>query len=150
MLNTFITEVVEHEGRTAALGRLSGSMMFGSALGFLLGGVVAEVFGIKAPFQLTLILFLTSCAYVALVLPNIPPAERKAKDTGHGSNKTTRMMKKFLGPLMVFVPRKFVGRDGVIRTEYGCFLLAWGVFLGILATGKCPERRSYCHADWQN
>ena len=140
VLNTFVTEVVEYEGRTAALGRLTGSLMFGSALGFLLGGVVAEAFGIKAPFRLTLILFLIACAYVVVFLPNIPPANAKvAKIAGTGSisvEKKRRTLSKFFGPLAVFAPRKFIGRDGVIRIEYGAFLLAWGVFLGVLATGE--------------
>ena len=52
------------------------------------------------------------------------------------SVKKKRTFSKFFGPLAVFAPRKFIGRDGVIRTEYGAFLLAWGVFLGILATGE--------------
>ncbi|KAK5956824.1 hypothetical protein OHC33_002312 [Knufia fluminis] len=137
-LNTFMTEVVEYEGRTAALGRLTGSQMFGSALGFLLGGLVAEIFGIKAPFRLTMIVFLASCVYVATSLPHIPPAEAKAEGTGLKSKETRTIANKFLGPLSVFAPRKFIGRDGIIRTEYGAFLLAWGVFLGILATGYLP------------
>jgi MFS family permease len=137
VLNTFITEVVEYEGRTAALGRLTGAMMFGSAIGFLLGGVVAEAFGIKAPFRLTFILFLSACAYVALFLPHIPPASKEMveRESGKGRKSKKKGARRFLGPLAVFAPRKFIGRDGVVRTEYGAFLLAWGVFLGILATG---------------
>jgi len=137
-LNTFVTEVVEYEGRTAALGRLTGSMMFGTAVGFLLGGVVADVFGIKAPFRLTLVLFLASCLYVALCLPHIPPAGRKAGDSDGVTKNMKRNGGRFLGPLTVFAPRRFVGVDGLIRTEIGALLLAWGVFLGILATGYLP------------
>ncbi|KAI4152925.1 MAG: hypothetical protein LQ340_002613 [Diploschistes diacapsis] len=140
VLNTFISEVVEYEGRTAWLGRLTGSMMVGSALGFLLGGVLAEAFGIRAPFRLTLVLFLCACAYVLVFLPHIPPAEVKAADTGSaGGKKKGRALGAFFGPLVVFAPRKFVGVDGVVRTEYGATLLACGVFLGILATGKSPR-----------
>ena len=135
VLNTFITEVVEYEGRTAALGRLSGSTMLGSAMGFLIGGLVADRFGIKAPFRLTLVLFLISSAYVAIFLPNIPPAKAKVVDTGAIGGKKKGGFLKFIGPLAVFAPRKFIGSDGVIRTEIGCFLLACGVFLGILAGG---------------
>ena len=137
-LNTYVSEVVEYEGRTAALGRLTGSMMFGSAFGFLLGGVIADVLGIKAPFRLTLILFLASCTYVAFCLPHISPAVAKTKASDSGSQKRGSSTKRFLGPLSVFAPRKFIGRDGVVRTEHGAFLLAWGVFLGILATGYLP------------
>ncbi|KIV86418.1 hypothetical protein PV11_02030 [Exophiala sideris] len=143
VLNTFITEVVEYEGRTAALGRLTGSMMFGSALGFLAGGIVAESFGIKAPFRLTFVLFLISGVFAAVFLPHIKPPV-PAGDNAPGSDalktKTNRKswFARYFGPLAVFAPRKFVGKDGVVRTEYGAFLLAWGVFLGILATGYLP------------
>ncbi|KIX93995.1 uncharacterized protein Z520_10332 [Fonsecaea multimorphosa CBS 102226] len=139
-LNTLITDVVEHEGRTAALGRLTGSMMFGSALGFLLGGVVAEAFDMKTPFRLTLMLFLTSCAYVFVFLPHIPPQPTEVDTDSIKAKKTKKIsaVTKFFGPLMVFAPRKFVTREGMVRTEYGAFLLAWGVFLGILATGYLP------------
>lgn len=144
VLNTFITEVVEYEGRTAALGQLTGSMMFGSALGFLLGGVVAESFGIKAPFRLTLALFLAGCAYVVVFLPHIPPArpadEHQASMDGARRKKST--LAKLFSPLAVFAPGRFIGADGVVRTEYGAFLLAWGVFLGILATGEPPSQAS--------
>ncbi|KIX00870.1 uncharacterized protein Z518_09935 [Rhinocladiella mackenziei CBS 650.93] len=143
VLNAFITEVMEHEGRTAALGRLTGAMMFGSALGFLLGGAVAEAFGIKAPFRLTLILFLSACVYVAVFLPHIPPAQVKTDDEGSMSesnkkNKTKMVIGNFFGPLAVFAPRKFIAGNGAVSTEYGAHLLAWGVFLGILATGYLP------------
>ncbi|KAK5047681.1 hypothetical protein LTR84_006346 [Exophiala bonariae] len=136
VLNTFITEVVEHEGRTAALGRLNGSMMFGAASGFLLGGVLAEDFGIKSPFRLTFILFLSSSIYVALMLPYVRPAEAKASAAAHTNpNRGTIIFRKFFKPLTVFAPRKFIGKDGLVRTEYGACLLACGVYLGILATG---------------
>ncbi|KEF56781.1 uncharacterized protein A1O9_06971 [Exophiala aquamarina CBS 119918] len=136
VLNTFITEVVEHEGRTAALGRLNGSMMFGAASGFLLGGFLAEDFGIKAPFRLTFILFLSSCVFVVFALPYVPPAEGKISQTGLvSSDQRSTLFTRFFKPLTVFTPRKFIGKDGVIRTEYGACLLACGVYLGILATG---------------
>ena len=137
VLNTFVTEVVEFEGRTTALGRLAGAMMAGTAVGFLVGGVVADGFGIKAPFRLTLALFLVCCAYVMVFLPRIPPAKGKVEDVDAlGGRKRIGIFKKYFGPLAVFAPKKFVGRDCVVRTEYGAFLLAWGVFLGILANGK--------------
>lgn len=136
-LNAFITEVVEYEGRTAALGRLTGSMMFGSAIGFLLGGVIADSFGIRAPFRLTLLLFIGSCTYVAVFLPHIPPAQNGSEAQGKGVKKKPGFLRQFFGPLTVFAPRKFILRDGNLTREYGALLLAWGVFLGILATGEC-------------
>lgn len=136
VLNTFMTDVVEHEGRTAALGRLSGAAMAGSAAGFLIGGIVAEAYGIKAPFRLTLIMFLLSCAYVFIFLPHLPPVAPKTLDSNAAShNKKRSPFAKFFAPLAVFAPRKFICTDGSIQRELGTFLLAWGVFLGILATG---------------
>ena len=134
-LNTFITEVVDYEGRTAALGRLNGSMFFGSAIGFLVGGFAAESFGIKAPFRLTLVLFLCVCAYVFLFLPHIPPAGKNPDDSDTPTTKKGSMFHQFFAPLTVFAHRKFITKEGVIKKEYGAFLLAWGVYLGILATG---------------
>lgn len=136
VLNAFMTEVVDFEGRTAALGRLAGSMMGGSAIGFLLGGILGEAFGIKVPFRLTFVLFLSSCAYAAVFLPYIPPAKAKTVDSTSASYNKKSGVSKFIGPLAVFAPRKFIRRDGVVQTEYGTFLLACGVFLAILATGE--------------
>lgn len=160
-LNSFMTEIVEYEGRTAgkstlsginftpansislALGRLTGSLMFGSAVGFLLGGVVAEVFGIRAPFRLTLVLFMLSCVYVALCLPYIAPSKGSTKDSSSTGRKWRRLLTQFLSPLAVFAPKKYISRNGSVHNEYGAFLLAWGVFLGILATGRWSRYPRY-------
>lgn len=140
VLNTFVSEVVEYEGRTAALGFLQGAMLFGSALGFLLGGIVGDVYGIKAPFRLTFILFLSCCVFVFFGLPYIAPAKPSTRTIAQANKARGRKkgLKRYFGPLAVFAPAKWVGPDGKIRTEYGPFLLAWGVFLGILATGYLP------------
>jgi MFS family permease len=135
-LNTFITDVVEFEGRTAALGRLTGAMLAGSALGFLSGGLVAEAFGIKAPFRLTLLLFLIATLYVAIFLPHIPPAvAEECNGETPRDGKKWKSVRNFFAPLAVFIPKKFIMTDGGIQTEYGALLLACGVFLAILATG---------------
>lgn len=136
VLNNYITEVVDHEARTGALGILQGNMLFGSASGFLLGGLVSDAFGIKAPFRLTFLLFLTSAVYAVLTLPSIIPHK---SDKTEGESKAKRSgFRRYFGPLAVFLPRKFVGKDNIIRTEYGALLLAGGVFLGINATGYLP------------
>ncbi|KAK3088953.1 hypothetical protein LTR53_019867, partial [Teratosphaeriaceae sp. CCFEE 6253] len=60
-LQSLATEIVEPAERTATLGRLSGCAMFGTALGYLAGGLIGDYAGIIWPFRVTLILFLLSC-----------------------------------------------------------------------------------------
>lgn len=129
-LNSFITDVVQPEERTGALGRIQGCMMMGMAVGFLVGGVLGDAFGILAPFRVTLLLFLLCCAYVAVALPYIPSeqATSDAKDSPVG-------FKRFLGPLRIFTPQKWTLRDGRTSRQYGALMLGIGVFLAILATG---------------
>ncbi|KAL6705235.1 hypothetical protein ACN47E_007195 [Coniothyrium glycines] len=130
-LNTLVADVVEHEARTGALGRLQGAMYFGAAIGFLIGGVVGDFFGILAPFRMTLALFILSCIYVALSLPTIPPP----KDDQTAATQQGTGISRFFGPLRVFAPQKWTLPNGQVKTQYGAFMLGIGVFLGILATG---------------
>ena len=131
-LNSYITEIVDHEARTGVLGQLSGCAMFGTSLGYLAGGLLSDIFGIIAPFRVTLVLFLTSCCYVLLVLPWIPPNPETEK------KKASKSIWKFLGPLKMFVPQKWVLRDGKTYKEWGTLLLGSGVFFGVLATSYVP------------
>ncbi|KAF2017825.1 hypothetical protein BU24DRAFT_345018 [Aaosphaeria arxii CBS 175.79] len=128
-LNSFITDVSTHEQRTGALGRLQGVMLYGAAIGFLCGGLLGDAFGIAAPFQITLLLFVLCFIYVALVLPSIPPEQ----DIAAREEKVGVM--KFFGPLKIFEPQTWVLQDGRKTTQYGALTLGIGVFLGILATG---------------
>ncbi len=130
-LNSYITEVVEHEARTGVLGQLSGCTMFGTSLGYLAGGLLSDIFGIIAPFRATLMLFLISCLYVLFFLPWIPPNEEAVK-------KTSKGFKRFFGPLKMFAAQKWVLGDGRIQKEWGTLLLGIGVFLGVLATSYVP------------
>jgi len=130
-LNTYITEIVDHEERTGALGRLQGTTMFGTAIAYLAGGLISDAFGIIAPFRVTLVLFLSSCLYVIFFLPWLPPSEAVA-------NKASKGITRFFGPLRTFAPQKWVLPDGRIQTQYGALLLGAGVFLGVLATGYIP------------
>ena len=70
--NSFAAEVVEPSERTATLGRLTGCSLFGTSVGFLLGGLISDHFGIVAPFRVAVLLFLASVAYVAVFLPYVP------------------------------------------------------------------------------
>jgi MFS family permease len=130
-LNSFVADVVGHEARTGALGRLQGCMYIGAASGFLIGGVVAERFGMLAPFRMTVSLFLLCCLYVALALPATTPPEKKED----GEAKPTVGVARFFGPLKIFKPQKWVLVDGRTTTQFGALTLGIGVFLGILATG---------------
>jgi MFS family permease len=130
-LNSLVADVVAHEARTGALGRLQGCMYFGSAIGFLIGGVVGDYFGILAPFRMTLALFLLCCIYVALSLPAIPPP----KEDENATRAPTMGIARFFGPLRIFAPQKWALPDGRVRTQFGALTLGLGVFLGILATG---------------
>ena len=133
-LNSLVADVVEHEGRTGALGRLQGCMYFGSAIGFLIGGVVGDYFGILAPFRMTLALFLLCCVYVAVSLPAMAPPE---EDEDAKPRKSTGIA-RFFGPLRIFAPQKWSLPDGRPRMQFGALTLGIGVFLGILATGYIP------------
>lgn len=133
-LNSFMADVVEHDGRTGALGRLQGCMLFGAAVGFLIGGLIGEAFGIAAPFRLTVVLFLLSCTYVAACLPSTPPHEEKDMLL----SQPVVGLGRFFGPLRIFAPQKWTLIDGRKSTQFGALTLGLGVFLGILATGYIP------------
>ncbi|KIW02644.1 uncharacterized protein PV09_06083 [Verruconis gallopava] len=131
-LNSFITEVVKPEQRTPSLGRLQGAMFFGTSIGYLIGGEISERFGIIWPFRVTLCLFCLSTLYVAIGLPWIrgqEEVEARAKIKG---------IRRFFGPLKVFAPQRLVLLDGRTKRDFGPILLAFGVYLGILATGYIP------------
>ena len=134
-LNSFITEVVEHEQRTPSLGRLQGAMFFGTSIGYLVGGEISERWGIIWPFRVTLGLFCLSTMYVFVALPWIARQERK-EIVGNGKRK--KGMRRFFGPLKIFAPQKWMLHDGSIQREFGPILLAVGAYLGILATGYIP------------
>jgi MFS family permease len=131
-LNSFITDVVKHEERTGAIGRLQGCMLVGAAVGFLIGGLIGDAFGILAPFRITLCLFLLSCLYILLTLPSIPP------ERGIAARQTNTGFARFIGPLRVFTPQKWILADGRSSTQFGALTLGTGVFLAILATGYIP------------
>tara|TARA_R110002003_G_scaffold120_7_gene10659 strand:+ start:384 stop:1985 length:1602 start_codon:yes stop_codon:yes gene_type:complete len=130
-LNSFVADVVGHEARTGALGRLQGCMYIGGATGFLIGGVVGEALDILAPFHIALVMFLSCCIFVAVTLPATAPLEVKDEARPKSALGITR----FFGPLRIFTPQQWVLADGRTATQYGALTLGVGVFLGILATG---------------
>ncbi len=133
-LNSLVADFAQHEARTGALGRLQGCMYVGSALGFLVGGIVGDFFGIIAPWQMAFVMFLLCCLYITIWLP-VTPAPKENKDAT--SSKPLGLM-RFFGPLRIFAPQKWALPDGRVRTEFGALLLGIGVYLGITATGYIP------------
>lgn len=131
-LNSFATEIVKSADRTATLGRLQGVAFFGTSLGYLCGGYLSDVFGTIAPFRVTLALFMISTLWVWIFLPwlptNITPEQLKK----------TSSLSAFFEPLKMFVPRKWVLKDGRVQREHGILLLGAGAFLALLATGYIP------------
>lgn len=132
-LNTYVAEVAANRERTGYLGILQGCNMFGSAVGFLLGGILADVFGIVTPFEVTLGLFLASTVYVLIFLPYIAPREDEVTPA-----KGSTILRRAFSPLKSLMPAKWILKDGRVRKEYGPPILALGVFLAVLATGYIP------------
>lgn len=132
-LNSFVAEVVEKKERTGALGRLQGCTMFGTSFGYLIGGILSDAFDITFPFKVTLGMFCVCSLYVIVCLPTIVSTPKVIYQ-----KKTSPSLSRFFGPLKMFVPQKWLSRDGVARSEYGALILGIGVFFGILATGYIP------------
>jgi hypothetical protein len=130
-LNTYVTEVTAHRERTGSLGRLQGCMMFGGAVGTLIGGILADRFQIITPFQVTLALFLGSTVYVLVCLPWVPIRKEEQRRQAVG-------VMRLLGPVRTILPVQWIQPDGTVRTEYGAVFLAAGAFMAVLATGYIP------------
>lgn len=129
-LNSLAAEVVEPAERTGTLGRLSGCAMFGTALGYLAGGLIGDYLGIIWPFRVTLVLFILSCVYIQLCLPDIHNEAVEAK--------ASKSLSSFFDPIKMFAPQKWILPNGHIQKEYGVLFLGIGTFLGVLATSYIP------------
>ncbi len=101
---------------------------FGTALGYFVGGLLGDWLGIIAPFRVTLVLFCLSTVYGYLFLPHIPLSEEVEK-------KASKSIGAFFDPLKMFVPKKWMLRNGTVQREYGVLLLGAGAFLAVFATG---------------
>ncbi|KAI7186890.1 hypothetical protein KC363_g6309 [Hortaea werneckii] len=129
-LNSLATEVVEPAERTGTLGRLSGCAMFGTAIGYLAGGLIGDYLGIIWPFRVTLALFILCCIYIQLCLPDIHNKEVEAR--------ASKSLSSFFDPIKMFAPQKFIRPNGHVYNEYGVLFLGIGTFLGVLATSYIP------------
>ncbi|CAK7227156.1 hypothetical protein SCUCBS95973_006447 [Sporothrix curviconia] len=135
VVNTIAGEVVPPVERTALFGQLQGCIMLGVAIGFLLGGIVGDEFGIVRPFQTAFFLFIFSSLFARYAMPYISPESLSGPN-----NKATRRggLSGFIEPLKVLLPQKIRLSSGRIANHYGVFFLCFGVFLGVLATGYAP------------
>lgn len=126
-LNSFAIEIVHPSERTATIGRLTGVAYFGTAIGYLAGGLLSDWFEVITPFRVALTLFCISTIYSALVLPSLVDAEAKTE-------KASKSLSNFFEPLKMFTPRKWMLKDGTLRREYGVLLLGIGAFMAVFAT----------------
>ncbi|SCV72985.1 BQ2448_6910 [Microbotryum intermedium] len=127
--NSYAAALVTPEERTASFGILQGFLMLGTALGYTLGGLVDDMFGAPAPFEMTLGLLIFSTLLSVFFLPYIPPNAQSPKTNVEG----------VLAPLKIFWPR-YVEVEGTGRSVqyWGMTWLAIGSFLGVFATAFVP------------
>ncbi|KAI1104356.1 major facilitator superfamily domain-containing protein [Jackrogersella minutella] len=132
VLNTAVSELVAPKDRTAVFGRLQGSIMLGTAFGFLLGGVLGDVYNIRRPFETAFFLYVICTLYGALFLPTGTGNKTQAqKQSGRG-------ISAFFAPLKIIVPHKYRLESGKVIKNYSLIFLALGIFLGVFASGYAP------------
>ncbi|KAI0880639.1 uncharacterized protein GGS22DRAFT_174411 [Annulohypoxylon maeteangense] len=129
VLNTAVSELVAPKDRTAVFGRLQGSIMLGTAFGFLLGGVLGDVYNIRRPFETAFFLYVGCTLYGALFLPN---------GKVHNQKQNGRGISAFFAPMKIIVPHKYRLESGKIIQNYSLIFLALGIFLGVFASGYAP------------
>lgn len=136
VLNTVVSEAVAAKDRTAVFGRLQGAITLGTAFGYLLGGLLGDIYGIQRPFEIAFFLFVISTLYGALFLHTEASTEiLDQKQSHHG-------LDGFLAPLKVIVPRKYRLASGKVVKSYGLIFLALGIFLGVVSSPREPKLRS--------
>lgn len=133
VLNTSIGQIAEPEKRTGAFGELQGCVMFGTAIGYLVGGQLGDAYGIRRPFEASCVLFILACLYAAIVTPHIDQTASTEVPVAGKSG-----LQDLLGPLAMLAPIKCRSGNGKVTKHYGILFLGLGVFLGVLATGYAP------------
>lgn len=134
VLNTAISELVAARDRTAVFGKLQGSTTLGTAIGYLLGGVIGDVYNIRRPFEVAFFCFIACSTYGAIFIP------RSTSGAAGDSQDACKAKAKadFFAPLKIIVPHQYRLTSGRIVTNYGLIFLSAGIFLGVLATGYAP------------
>ncbi|KAI1372564.1 hypothetical protein F4677DRAFT_248098 [Hypoxylon crocopeplum] len=132
VLNTSVSELVAAKDRTAVFGRLQGAIMLGTAFGFILGGVLGDVYNIRRPFEVAFFLYVATTIYGALFMPTKAGNENTTKKQG------ARGISGFFAPLKIIVPHKYRLESGKVIKNYSLIFLALGIFLGVFASGYAP------------
>lgn len=128
VINIMAGEVVTPVRRTAVFGMLQGCFMLGQATGYLSGGQMGDLWGIRRPFEVACVFFLIATVYVQVMLPYISP-----DDMADGKKPEVKGIAGFLAPLKVLLPQRIVLKSGLRKKHYGVMFLCLGVFLGIVS-----------------
>ncbi|KAF7317432.1 hypothetical protein HMN09_00479900 [Mycena chlorophos] len=131
--NSYITELVKAEERTASFGVLAGMNMLGTAIGYVGGGLVGSLVSLHAPFQVTFTLLVGSTIFTGTSLPYVAPTASTS-----GEDKEKEKKRSSIASILVFRPVKFTLPSGKTIWWYGLTLLAVGTFAGALATSYVP------------
>ncbi|KAI1136241.1 hypothetical protein F5Y05DRAFT_392068 [Hypoxylon sp. FL0543] len=132
VLNTAVSAQVAPKDRTAVFGRLQGSIMLGTAFGFLLGGVLGDVYNIRRPFETAFFLYVASTLYGAFFLPTGSGEQPQAQKQG------ARGISAFFAPIKIIAPHRYRLESGKVIKNHGLIFLALGIFLGVFASGYAP------------
>lgn len=138
VLNVTITEIVTAKARTGSLSKLAGSIMFGNAVGFKLGGTIADWLGIQAPFFCSAGVLALTLIYIVFTLPSTSTnnsATAKSANPERIRNPATFKPSWIMG---VLAPQSRTLGDGSIVKYYGPLILAVGTFTSLLATANVP------------
>ncbi|KAF5000491.1 hypothetical protein FDECE_11201 [Fusarium decemcellulare] len=133
IVNIMASDVVEPSRRTSVFGKLQGCIMLGQGVGYLLGGMIGDAFGIQRPFEVAFLCFLFATLYVKIALPHITPEATIDSNKLVGGRATG-----FFAPLKILLPQRVRLQSGRIVKHYGVLFLCCGVFLGVLATDYAP------------
>lgn len=130
--NSYVSVLSSEQSRTANFGILAGTIMFGSAAGFVIGGAAQKIIGRLSPWYLAFGLLCFCTAFAMFFLPYHAPEMRADSD------EPAKKKGNFLSPLKVFVPRRTVNVDGRITRNWNLFWLGLGTFFSVLATSYVP------------
>ncbi|KAK3368436.1 major facilitator superfamily domain-containing protein [Podospora didyma] len=133
VVNIIAGELVTPSRRTAVFGMLQGCLMLGQGIGYLVGGMIGDLWGVQRPFEVAFFSFLIATVYCYMALPYISP-----ESMSNSKKPAVKGIGAFFAPLKVLVPQRLRLPDGSIVENYGVMFLCAGVFLGVLATGYAP------------